>query len=683
MSGVYGHGFARVAAVTLPVALADPATNAQRHLEQARLLHEQAVSLAVFCELGISGYSLDDLFLQAPLLDAVEEALLTVADGSRGLSPLLLVGAPLRWRNRIYNCAVAIRDGQILAAVPKASLPNYREFYERRHFAPGDDIAGETLRIAGREVPFGVRQLFTATDLPGFTVHVEVCEDMWVPVPPSARAALAGATILTNLSGSPITVGKARDRKLLAASASSRCAAAYVFAAAGEGESSTDVTWDGQTFIYEAGDLLAETERFPQGARAAIADVDLDRLTGERYRQGSFDDNRRAHPDGDYLVHEFTFGAAAQPDSGALRREVDRFPFVPNDTEQLAQDCYEAYNIQVSALVQRLRSIGGDKPGGIRPVIGVSGGLDSTQALIVCARAMDLLGRSRSDILAITMPGFATSKETRSNAEELSTRLGCTFEELDIRPAATSMLKAMGHPAGDGEPVYDVTFENVQAGLRYDYLFRIANQRRGIVVGTGDLSELALGWCTYGVGDHMSHYTVNSGVPKTLMQHLIRWVVNSQQFDADTSRVLTAILETEISPELIPVADGAKPQSTEDSIGPYALHDFTLYHLLRRGYGPGKIAYLARHAWADVARGEWPTGYPEADRTAYTAGEIRHWLEVFIRRFFGNQFKRSAIPNGPKVVAGGSLSPRGDWRMPSDATARAWLDALERDVPRD
>ncbi|MCH8611553.1 NAD(+) synthase [Arsenicicoccus dermatophilus] len=666
----YAQGFARVAACTAPTAVADPARNADQVVAAARELHEEGVALAVFPELGMSGYALDDLFLQQPLLEAVERELARVVEASADLLPILVVGAPLRRQHRLYNCAVVIHRGEILGVAPKSNLPTYREFYERRHFAPGDDVSGEIV-VAGRAVPFGPDLLFAATDVAGFVLHVEVCEDMWVPVPPSAEAALAGATILANLSGSPITVARAEDRTLLARSASSRCLAAYLYAAAGEGESTTDLSWDGQTFVYENGDLLAETERFPQGPQRSIADVDLDRLVAERIRMGSFDDNRRTHHEraGRFRTVELTL----QPpltDIG-LRRKVDRFPFVPDDADRLARDCYEAYNIQVSGLVQRMRAIGSPKA-----VIGVSGGLDSTHALLVCARAMDRLGRPRTDILAYTMPGFATTEHTRTNAQRLCEQLGVTFAELDIRPAATQMLKDMHHPFGAGEEVYDITFENVQAGLRYDYLFRLANHLGGIVVGTGDLSELALGWCTYGVGDQMSHYGVNTGVPKTLMQHLIRWCTTSGDFTEEVAGTLRSILDTEISPELVPTKEGEKPQSTEASIGPYALQDFTLYHVLRRGYRPSKVAFLAWHAWHDETAGEWPPGFPQERRSAYDLAEIRHWLEVFCQRFVTQQFKRSALPNGPKVVAGGSLSPRGDWRMPSDASPAIWLADL-------
>ncbi|MFE9450504.1 NAD(+) synthase [Streptomyces sp. NPDC006739] len=668
---IYQHGFARVAACTGHAAIAEPHANAEAVLGQARRCADEGVAVAVFPELCLAGYSIEDLLLQDALLDEVEAALADVVSGSADLLPVLVVGAPLRHRHRIYNCAVLVHRGRILGVAPKSYLPNYREFYEKRQIAAGDDERGGTILIGGASVPFGTDLLFAAEDVPGLVLHAEICEDMWVPVPPSAEAALAGATVLVNLSGSPITVGRAEDRKLLCRSASSRCLAAYVYAAAGLGESTTDLSWDGQTMIYENGVLLAETDRFPQDERHAVADIDLDLLRQERQRMGTFDDNRRTHAarTGGYRQVSFRLDPPAT-DLG-LRRRLERFPFVPADPARLAQDCYEAYNIQVAGLQKRLAAIGGPKV-----VIGVSGGLDSTHALIVAAKAMDRAGRPRSDILAFTLPGFATGEHTKGNAHKLMRSLGVTAAELDITPTARLMLKEMGHPFSAGEPVYDVTFENVQAGLRTDYLFRLANQRGGIVLGTGDLSELALGWCTYGVGDQMSHYNVNSGVPKTLIQHLIRWVITSGQFDADTNATLAAILDTEISPELVP---GEELQSTESKIGPYALHDFTLFHVLRYGFRPSKIGFLAWHAWSAPDAGDWPPGFPEDERVAYDLPEIWHWLEYFCRRFFGfAQFKRSAMPNGPKVLAGGSLSPRGDWRAPSDTTARTWLRDLAR-----
>jgi NAD+ synthase (glutamine-hydrolysing) len=670
---IYEHGFARIAACTERIAVADPAANAEAVLRQARACDEERVAVALFPELCLTGYSIEDLLLQDAVLDGVEAALEAIVAASADLLPVLVIGAPLRSRGRVFNCAVVFHRGRILGIAPKAYPPNYREFYERRQIAPGDDVRGE-ITVAGATVPFGPDLLFEAEDVRGLVIHVEVCEDVWVPIPPSSEAALAGATVLLNLSGSPITVGRADDRKLLCRAQSSRCLAAYVYSAAGEGESTTDLSWDGQTVIYENGVLLDETERFPIGDRRSVADVDLDLLRQERMRMGTFEDNRRTHAARAGMFRRIAFALGPPSGDHGLRRAVERFPFVPADPDRLEQDCYEAYNIQVSGLLQRLSAIGGAKV-----VIGVSGGLDSTHALIVAAKAMDLAGRPRSDILGFTLPGFATSGQTKGNAHKIMEALGITASELDITPTAELMLREIDHPYARGEQVYDVTFENVQAGLRTDYLFRIANQRGGIVLGTGDLSELALGWATYGVGDQMSHYNVNAGVPKTLIQHLIRWVVSSGQFEDPVGETLTAILDTEISPELVP---GEELQSTESKLGPYALHDFTLFHVLRYGFRPTKIGFLAWHAWRDAAEGIWPPNFPEDERPAYDEAEIRRWLEVFLQRFFAfAQFKRSALPNGPKVSHGGSLSPRGDWRAPSDGTADAWLRDLERWTP--
>ena len=677
---LYRHGFARVAACTIPVAIADPARNADAVLAAAREAHRAGAAVALFPELCLTGYAIDDLVMQDAVLDAVLAALAGLAAASADLRPLLVVGAPLRLGARLYNCAVVIHRGRVLGVAPKSYLPTYREFYEARWYAAGAE-APDSVTLAGEEVPVGTDLLFEATDVAGLVVHAEVCEDMWVPVPPSSRAALAGATVLLNLSGSPITVARADDRHLLAKSQSFRCLAAYAYAAAGQGESTNDVSWDGQTMIYEAGNLLAETERFPDGPRTAYADVDLDRLRQERLRQGTFDDNRvQSWPNGRRIAFE------VQPPASdlGLRRPLDRFPFVPDDAARLDQDCYEAFNIQVSGLEQRMRAIGSPKP-----VIGVSGGLDSTHALLVVARAMDRMGRPRSDILAYTMPGFATSDHTRSNAIALAEAIGASIETIDIRPMATEILKGIGHPFAGGEPVYDVTFENVQAGARTDFLFRLANQNGGFVVGTSDLSELALGWATYGVGDQMSHYAVNAGVPKTLIQHLIRWVIAHSASDesgtdlTDAAKtVLQSVLDTEISPELVPAGQDGKVQSTEDTIGPYALHDFALFHVLRFGFRPSKIVFLAAHAWQDPDAGAWPPGFPASDRYAYDRDEIVRWLRVFLTRFFGfAQFKRTAIPNGPKVLPAGSLSPRGDWRAPSDGNAAVWLAELDTALP--
>lgn len=702
----YDQGFARVAACTSQVHIGDPASNVTGIIETVRELDGRGVAIAIFPELCLTGYNIDDLLLQDVVLDATLDAVETLRAASTGLLPVIVVGAPLRHGNRLYNCAVVVHRGRVLGVVPKSYLPNYREFYEKRHFAAAAGLPGvSTVRLQrvasglpgpeasgpGSTVPFGTRLLFRAVDLPGLIFHVEICEDLWVPVSPSAEAALAGATVELNLSGSPITVGRSRERHRLCADASAKQLQAYVYAAAGPGESSTDLSWDGQTMIYECGELLAKTPRFDPEPGYCLADVDLDALRQERMRQGSFDDNRLALRAKDNRLALGIGDAAAADDATSpdtwgdipftldpprtdigLERAISRFPFVPNDPELLEQDCYEAYNIQVYGLRRRLEALGGSKV-----VIGVSGGLDSTHALLVAAKAMDQAGRPRSDILAFTMPGFATTDHTKNNALALCQAMGIPCEILDIRPTATRMLKEMGHPAGDGEPVYDVTFENVQAGLRYDFLFRIANQRGGIVLGTGDLSELALGWCTFGVGDQMSHYNVNPGVPKTLIQHLIRWCISSGQFDDATDAVLESVLGTEISPELVPARPGEQIQSTQAKIGPYELQDFTLFHLLRKGLRPSRIVFMSHHAWADVEAGAWPPGFRPEDRNQYSLAHIKEWTRLFLRRFVGNQFKRSTLPNGPKVVAGGSLSPRGDWRMPSDAVANAWLADLE------
>jgi NAD+ synthase (glutamine-hydrolysing) len=671
---LYRHGFARVAACTTRTALADPATNALTILRMAADCDRQAVAVAVFPELGISGYAISDLLQQITLLDAVETAIETIVAGSVDLMPLLLVGAPLRHLGALYNCALAIHRGQILGVVPKIHLPNYREFYEPRHFVSGDGSDGGAITIGGHTVPFGTDLLWEASDIRGLIVHAEICEDIWVPNPPSGEAAAAGATVLANLSASNITIGKAETRRLLCRSQSARCLAAYLYAAAGAGESTTDLAWDGQASVFENGNTMAETERFPVADQAAIADIDLDMLAQERLQMGSFDTNRRRHARA-FRRTAFTVNPPAG-DVG-FRRQVERFPFVPADVARLEQDCYEAYNIQVSGLAQRMRATGLKKV-----VIGISGGLDSTQALLVCAQAFDLLGLPRDGILAYTMPGFATSDHTKSNAWALMKSLGVTAAELDIKPAATQMLSDIGHPYSSGESLYDITFENVQAGLRTDYLFRLANHQGGIVIGTGDLSELALGWCTYGVGDQMAHYNVNAGVPKTLIQHLIRWIIGTKRFANDVLETLDAIVSTEISPELVPVGEGEIPQSTEAKIGPYALQDFTLFHILRYGFVPSKIAFMALHTWEDPERGDWPPHFHADRRVAYDLKQIRHWMQVFLTRFFAfSQFKRSAMPNGPKVSAGGSLSPRGDWRAPSDGNAAAWLAELERNVP--
>ena len=669
------HGFVRVAAATPVVHIADPAANAEEHINLIRRAGDAGADVVVFPELSLSAYAIDDLHMQSALLDAVERQLpaLARAAGEAGLAAV--VGAPIRHGDRLLNCAVLLSGGEIVGAVPKTYLPNYREYYEKRWFSAGDDLGAETLRIAGTDSWIGTRLLFEADDRPGLVLGLEVCEDFWSPLPPSTRQALAGARILCNLSASNIVIGKADERAMLCASQSARAMAAYVFAASGWGESTTDLAWDGQATIHELGACLASGERFSMENHLTIADVDIDRIGLERLRTGTFADcARRELDDEGYIRLGFRVRETAM--AGPLIRPLDRFPFVPDDPARLDQDCYEAFNIQVQGLMRRLKSTASE-----HIVIGVSGGLDSTQALLVACGAFDRLGLPRTNILGFTMPGFATSDRTRTNAWALMTALGVTGAEIDIRPAAERMLKDIGHPFADGQPVHDITFENVQAGLRTDYLFRLANQNRAFVLGTGDLSELALGWATYGVGDHMSHYNVNGGVAKTLIRHLIRWVA-ARDAMAPAAPTLTAILDTEISPELVPPGADGRLQSTEETVGPYALNDFFLFHITRFGMTPSKVAFLAHQAWGDATRGDWPAHHPVSDRVAYDLPVIKAWLRKFLIRFFQtSQFKRSALPNGPKVVTGGSLSPRGDWRAPSDGNARVWLDELDANVP--
>ncbi|MEA1014010.1 NAD(+) synthase [Sphingosinicella sp. LY1275] len=669
---IHRHGFVRVAAATPAASAGDVAMNVEQSVLMAQQAHDRGVDLVVFPELNISSYAVDDLFLQEAFLDAVEGGIAEICRRTADLAPVLAVGAPIRRNGRLYNCALVLSRGRILGVVPKSFLPNYREYYEKRWFVSGIGLNGIDVAVAGQTVPFGTDLIFAAEDLADFIFHVEICEDYWAPQPPSTVGALSGALILCNLSASNITIGKADERKLLCASQSNRCCAAYVYAASGPGESTTDLAWDGQGSIYEMGELLAESGRFDWEPELCVADIDAQRLRLERMRMPTFNDNAVAAGHPEKTARRIHFDHGVTPADIGFERKLRRFPYVPNRPEQLDQDCYEAFNIQVQGLAKRFTATSGK-----HLVIGVSGGLDSTHALIVAAKACDLLGLPRSTILGFTMPGFATGEATKSNAWALMNALGIVGEEIDITPAARQMLADMGHPFAKGEPVYDITFENVQAGLRTDYLFRLANQRSGFVVGTGDLSELALGWCTYGVGDHMSHYGVNAGVPKTLIQYLVRWAVRSGQFDAETNRILTAILETKISPELVPADEAGEIQSTEDKIGPYELHDFFLFHILRSGQPPSKVAFLAWQAWHDASQGLWPIAYPDHLKRAYDLPTIRKWLEEFLWRFFKtSQFKRSALPNSPKVSMGGSLSPRGDWRAPSDGTAAPWLDEL-------
>jgi NAD+ synthase (glutamine-hydrolysing) len=676
---IYSHGFIRAAVCIPALRVADPEFNLAQTLALARQASQNQCALALFPELGLSAYSNEDLFHQDVLLDATRAALGQLVQASQKLSPVLIVGAPLRFDAKLFNCAVIIYRGRVLGLVPKTYLPNYREFYEKRQFTSGRDALRQQAQLLGETVPFGSDIVFEATNVEGFNLHVEICEDVWTPIPPSTYAALAGATVLTNLSASNITIGKAAYRHNLCAGQSGKCVAAYLYSAAGPGESTTDLAWDGQALIYENGELLAESERFPDRGQIISADIDLERLLQERMRLTSFQDAASDAGDRVRSIRRVPFQFQKPAGRVALQRAVARFPFVPSNARKRDQRCYEAYNIQVHSLLKRLSSTGIK-----RLVIGVSGGLDSTQALIVAARTMDQLKLPRKNILAYTMPGFATSDHTLNNARQLMKALGVSAGEIDIKPACRQMFADIGHPFARGKKVYDLTFENVQAGERTSHLFRLANLHEALVLGTGDLSELALGWMTYGVGDHMSHYNVNVSVPKTLIQYLIRWVIQSKQFDAGASRTLQAILETEISPELVPHSrgDSTRPaQKTAEKIGPYELQDFNLYFITRYGFRPSKVAFLAHHAWGDRKRGDWPDFLPADQRRAYDLATIKRWLEVFLYRFFKlSQFKRSAIPNGPKVGSGGSLSPRGDWRAPSDSEAEIWLKELRENV---
>ncbi len=653
---LYSHDFARLA-VGLPLCrVADPAFNAQQTIALLKQAAAEGVAVVAFPELGLSAYTCDDLFHQRALLDACEAALAEVLAATTALPLVAVVGLPLRVEQRLFNCAAVLLRGRILGVVPKTFLPNYGEFYEARQFCSGEEAVVDTVTLLGQQVPFGSHQVFTAEDMPLLRLHVEICEDVWTPIPPSSFAALAGATVLVNLSASNVVIGKAGYRRQLVSQQSARCLAAYVYSSAGAGESTTDLAWDGQALICENGELLVESERFQRRSQLVTADVDLERLARERMRQTSFGQSVRLHAAQISAFRDVTFKLDLERDQPlALRRRVERFPYVPADHSRRDERCQEVYNIQVQGLTQRLASSGIHKL-----VVGISGGLDSTHALLVAARAMDALGLPRTNIIGVTMPGFATGERTRDQALRLMAAVGCEAREIDIRPSCTQMLQDIGHPHREDEPVYDVTFENVQAGERTSHLFRLANLTGGLVLGTGDLSELALGWCTYGVGDHMSHYNVNASVPKTLIQHLVRWVAETEQLGAGTdAQVLLDILGTEISPELIP----GSLQSTEATVGAYALQDFNLFYTLRHGYAPTKIAFLARHAWGEV----------------HGLAEIKRVLRIFVQRFFkGSQFKRSCVPNAPKVGSGGSLSPRGDWRAPSDSEAVVWLTDVDR-----
>lgn len=662
----YTHGFFRVAAATPHIKLADPEFNLKSHLELAQEASKRFVGLVVFPELGLSGYSLQDIFHQRTLITACKEALEKLIEESQRIFPLMVVGLPMMLDAKLFNCAAVIHRGQLLGIVPKTWLPNHREFYEKRHFSSSDEIAIDDFNFAGANIPVGTNLIFKCREIPDTQIAIEICEDLWAPVSPATFACMAGATIVGNLSASNVVIGKADYRRLIIKSFSGKNICGYVYSSAGQGESTTDLAWDGHAIIAENAAILKENQRFVSSGTICCADIDVDRLALERIRYNSFRDAANAWKEKTREFRIIDFNLEELPHEMKLKREVSRFPFVPDNPSLRQERCNEALQIQTQGLTTRMKASGIEKL-----VIGVSGGLDSTLALVIACKAVDALNLSRQNVIGVTMPGFATSATTKKSARELMQSLGITSREIDIIPSATQMLKDLNHPFADGQRVYDVTFENVQAGERTSHLFRLANQLGAMVVGTGDLSELALGWCTYGVGDHMSHYNVNASVPKTLIQYLLRYVADSCEAGSSMASVLYRVLQTEISPELVPANETTgKIQATEDFVGPYELQDFNLYYLTRFGFTPSKVAFLCMQAWkqAGVEKYDLPT--------------IKKWLRVFITRFFAqSQFKRSCVPDAPKIGSGGSLSPRGDWRAPSDLKADLWLAELDKNVP--
>jgi NAD+ synthase (glutamine-hydrolysing) len=656
---VRGHGFVRLAVCVPEVRVADPAANAEAHVRLLGEAHGAGAHYALCPELGLTGYSCADLFFQETLLAGALAALGEVARATAGWNLLVSVGMPVVHEGLLFNAAVTLYGGRPVAVAPKAYPPNYREFYELRWFRAASDARGDTIELLGTRVPFGTDVLIRPSHLPGFVLHCDICEDLWVPIPPGTLAALSGATVLANLSASNITVAKSEYREELVRSSSAKNLAVQMYSAAGFGESTSDMAWDGQGLIAERGELLAASERFALRGTMTVADVDPRALLEDRMRQTSFGQNAARHAAGFRAVAIAGVGERRAAEVfQRLARTVSPHPFVPSDPARLDQRCAEVFAIMATSLARRVTAL---PPDTRTLVLGVSGGQDSTLALLVAARALDLLDLPRGKLLGVTMPGFGTSSRTYGNACALVRALGATLREIDVRQLAGGVFAAIGH-----EPTrHDVTFENVQAWTRKFLLFSLASETRGIDLGTGDLSELALGWSTYG-GDHMSHYGVNAGVPKTLVSALIRWASRHVFADEpETARTLEDVLATPISPELLPLdPSGAAGHETESVLGPYELNDFFLYYFLRFGFGPRRIARLALHAFGD----------------RYPLAEIRERLIKFLERFFASQFKRDCVPDSPKVGSGGSLSPRGDWRMPSDASVAAWV-AEARTIP--
>ncbi|MDD3242757.1 MAG: NAD(+) synthase [Eubacteriales bacterium] len=644
---MFQDGFIKAAAATPHLRVADPHWNTDQILALADRAAAQGVQVLCFPELCVTGYTCSDLFLQDLLLENALEELRRMVRHSQGIKMLTVVGLPLRLDNRLFNCAAVLSDGRLLGLVPKTYIPNYGEFYERRHFSPASAAVSRTFMLDDQEIPFGTDLLFRCRENAEFQVAAEICEDLWVPVSPGALHALAGASLIVNPSASNETVGKASYRRELVKAQSAKCVCAYVYASAGEGESSTDLVFAGQNLIAENGVLLAENPPFAgEGDGLLVSHIDVMKLLGERRRMTSF----LAQLEGaeNQLMPRRHISFSLAPEESALQYPVEPLPFVPQNSAHLYERCEEIFAIQVAGLTQRMRHIHAS-----HAVVNISGGLDSTLALLVTARAFDALGLPREGITALTLPGFGTTDRTYHNALSLMRLLGCTIREISIVPAVRQHFSDIGQDADN----HDVTYENSQARERTQIAMDIANQLGCPVIGTGDLSELALGWATYN-GDHMSMYGVNAGVPKTLVRHLVRHV--AEHMGGEVKDVLLDIVATPVSPELLPHKNGEIQQKTEDIVGPYELHDFYLYQMVRFGFPPRKVYRLAQVAFAG----------------SYDDAVILKWLKVFVRRFFAQQYKRSCLPDGPKVGSV-SLSPRGDWRMPSDATARAWLDDLE------
>lgn len=634
----FENGFIRAAAISPSLRVADCAYNAQQIVDAMQAFAAENVHLLCLPEFSLTGYTCSDLFLQEPLLRGTEKALVTILQASKGLNLVTLVGLPVRHNGKLYNCAAVVCGGELLGLVPKTCLPNYGEFYEKRHFQPGMEEA-ECIEYAGQETLIGTRLLFACKQMPSFVLGVEICEDLWAPVPPSCAHALAGATVIANLSASDETIGKAAYRRELVAGQSARLLCAYLYADAGHGESTTDMTFAGHNLIAENGTVLAQTAPF--AAEEALTELDLNRMVQERQRNTTF----VPHTEG-YATVEFEM----MPSELCLTREVSPTPFVPLDAASRSERCELILRIQAEGLAKRM-----EHTHARCAVVGISGGLDSCLALLVAVRACKVLERDPKDIVALTMPCFGTTRRTRSNAEILCEALGVTFDEINITNTVNSHFADIGQAPN----TYDVTFENCQARVRTLELMDYANKYGGFVIGTGDLSELALGWATYN-GDHMSMYGVNAGVPKTLVRHIVQYVADTCGDDT-LCAVLLDILDTPVSPELLPTAeDGTIAQQTEKLVGPYELHDFYLYYVLRFGFGPVKIYHLARTAFEGK----------------YEPEVLLHWLKNFYHRFFAQQFKRSCLPDGPKVGSV-TLSPRGDWRMPSDACNALWMAELE------